>query len=583
MGAPTLGAVMNLSVVVLDYDGTIATSGVLHPDVRAAIAQVRAAGLTVILATGRILADLQRVMGDVRLVDAVVAENGAVLAFPDTGRSTALSPVPTMLIDHLRQRGVELVAGECIVEADAAAAPIVLESIRALELPLVVAFNRGRLMVLPQGVSKATGLRDALRALRLSEHNALAIGDAENDHALLEACEVGVAVGWGSAALKAIADEVIDGDGPGAVAAYVRQLAVRNPPVSDRLRRHRVLLGTTADGQRLSLAVRGRNVLVSGDPRSGKSWLAGLLCEQLILQHYCVCVIDPEGDYGTLESLPGVVTFGGESPPPRPYEVARTLRHPDVSMVVDLSRLSHDAKQDYVRTLLPLLAGLRTRGGVPHRIVLDEAHYFIGTPDTGRLALDTRGGGYTLITYRPEHLPVAIRSASDVTLLTRTTDPRQLGAMHAEVVERQAAHLSLGEAVLLGACDESAAGPRAFRIAPRLTTHVRHRQKYLDVPVANRLGFAFTRLNRQWGERVHTLTEFTAALGECPPDILAGHLERGDISRWVSGVFGDYVLAARVRELEQLHRLGQPLDRVDALRQLVDERYALLEAAPTCA
>ena len=60
-------------------------------------------------------------------------------------------------------------------------------------------------MVLPQGVSKATGLHAALRLLRRSEHNAVGVGDAENDHALLGACELGVAVGWGSPALQATA------------------------------------------------------------------------------------------------------------------------------------------------------------------------------------------------------------------------------------------------------------------------------------------------------------------------------------------------------------------------------------------
>jgi hypothetical protein len=123
------------------------------------------------------------------------------------------------------------------------------------------------------------------------------------------------------------------------------------------------------------------------------------------VQHYCVCVIDPEGDYGSLEPLPGVVTFGGESPPPPPYEVARTLRHPDVSMVVDLSRLGPMPKRDYIRSLIPLLAGLRNRGGVPHRIVLDEAHYFVETEDNGRLLFDPRAGGYTLVSYRPVNFP----------------------------------------------------------------------------------------------------------------------------------------------------------------------------------
>jgi soluble P-type ATPase len=41
---------LNLSVVVLDYDGTIADNGVLHPEVRAAIAELRASGFTLVAA-----------------------------------------------------------------------------------------------------------------------------------------------------------------------------------------------------------------------------------------------------------------------------------------------------------------------------------------------------------------------------------------------------------------------------------------------------------------------------------------------------------------------------------------------------
>jgi hydroxymethylpyrimidine pyrophosphatase-like HAD family hydrolase len=118
---------LNLSVVVLDYDGTIASSGNLDPSVASASADLRAAGLTILLATGRILADLQRVMGDLRLVDAVVAENGAVVAFPDTGRSSTFGSLATALVDALHQRGVPLAVGECVIEAEADAAPVVLE------------------------------------------------------------------------------------------------------------------------------------------------------------------------------------------------------------------------------------------------------------------------------------------------------------------------------------------------------------------------------------------------------------------------------------------------------------------------
>src|SRR5262249_39564263 len=155
-------------------------------------------------------------------------------------------------------------------------------------------------------------------------------------------------------------------------------------PTPPRARR-RLVLGFTDAGQEFSLAVRGRNVLVSGDTKSGKSWIAGLLCEQLILHGYCVCVIDPEGDYTSLEALPGVTVLGGDDPLPTPRELLRSLRYPDRSVVLDLSRIAHDEKMQYIRSLLPALNVLRRRTGLPHRILLDEAHYFLHDGDTQQL------------------------------------------------------------------------------------------------------------------------------------------------------------------------------------------------------
>jgi HAD superfamily hydrolase (TIGR01484 family) len=85
---------MKFCALALDFDGTIAQRDQLDPAVRAAIASLRAQGVVVILVTGRILSELRRVAGDLHFVDAVVAENGAVLEFPSSGHHTVLgSPV----------------------------------------------------------------------------------------------------------------------------------------------------------------------------------------------------------------------------------------------------------------------------------------------------------------------------------------------------------------------------------------------------------------------------------------------------------------------------------------------------------
>jgi hydroxymethylpyrimidine pyrophosphatase-like HAD family hydrolase len=145
---------MRFTVLALDYDGTIARDGVLDPEVRRAIADARERGITVAIVTGRILDDLRRVAGDLRFVDAVVAENGAVVAFPGGDHSVALATSPPqLLVDDLRKRGVSIEVGQSVIEADARFAPEFLGAIRELELPYVLVFNRSRLMALPSGVS----------------------------------------------------------------------------------------------------------------------------------------------------------------------------------------------------------------------------------------------------------------------------------------------------------------------------------------------------------------------------------------------------------------------------------------------
>jgi hydroxymethylpyrimidine pyrophosphatase-like HAD family hydrolase len=61
-------------------------------------------------------------------------------------------------------------------------------------------------MILPTGINKETGVREALASLGLSEANLIAVGDAENDHALLNHAALSVAVGNALESLKEDAD-----------------------------------------------------------------------------------------------------------------------------------------------------------------------------------------------------------------------------------------------------------------------------------------------------------------------------------------------------------------------------------------
>ncbi|HEU0199075.1 MAG TPA: HAD family hydrolase, partial [Burkholderiaceae bacterium] len=178
---------MRYQVLAVDYDGTLAERGAVSPATVAALDRLTATGRKLVLVTGRQLDDLLGVFPEIELCDRVVAENGALLYCPATRERTPLGPPPPPeFIRALRKRGVApLAAGASIVATEQPHESTVLEAIRDLGLELQVIFNKGAVMVLPASVNKATGLAAALDELGLSARNVAAIGDAENDHALL--------------------------------------------------------------------------------------------------------------------------------------------------------------------------------------------------------------------------------------------------------------------------------------------------------------------------------------------------------------------------------------------------------------
>jgi len=578
---------VKFKALAVDYDGTIAQDGILDPDVRIAIAEARTRGIIFVLVTGRVLVDLERAAGELDFADAIVAENGAVLEFPNRYSRLIGSPAPVPFLDELRQRGIPFTTGQCVVEADAKSAQQILAVIRELELPLMLLFNRSRLMVLPQGVSKSVGLRQALSALHLSRHNTIAIGDAENDHDLLATCELGVAVAWGSKSLQRVADQVLEGNGPAAVAPFIRQSAheIRLPPT--RIGRYSIALGKREDGSNADLSIRGRNLLVSGDSHSGKSWVTGLTCERLILQGYSVCVVDPEGDYRALDTLPGIVVFGGEDPPPQLPDLARALRHPEMGAVIDLSHVRSKSKIDYLYSLLPMLASLRRATGLPHRIVIDEAHYFLHGPHAADL-LDLSLNAYTLVTYRVSDLNAGILRTIEATIVNRTSDPNEVQALHAMAGGQDSvAHwtqvlegLAVNQAVILPNTQEAAGRLCRVDLSPRITSHVRHKAKYLDVQLIEEQGFVFTQDSKPCGTSARTLKQFISLLRTCPWSVLEGHMRQGDFSRWINNVFHDRILADNIRKLEERCRAGDLHGLSCALVTVIQERYEVSPEIP---
>src|SRR5687767_8624108 len=98
---------MRYYALATDYDGTIATGGVVAGHVIAALERLRASGRQAILITGRRLEDLQQVFPRLNVFDSVVAENGAVLYWPETRSVDQLAPPPPpAFLDAVRARGI---------------------------------------------------------------------------------------------------------------------------------------------------------------------------------------------------------------------------------------------------------------------------------------------------------------------------------------------------------------------------------------------------------------------------------------------------------------------------------------------
>ena len=367
---------MRYTAIALDFDGTIAHDSVVPPHVADGLRRLKETGRKLVLVTGRELPELLGIFPEVGLFDRVVAENGALLYCPDSGEKRDLGdPPPEALLKLLLARGVPLSVGRSIIATVEPHETTVLEAIKQLGLERPVIFNKGAVMILPPGINKASGLAAALQELGLSARNLVAVGDAENDHALLEAAEYSVAVSNAIPTLKEAADRVTReprGDGVlEVVADLIESDLARSPP---RRERRAITIGKDASGEPFTLAPAGVSLLVTGAPRSGKSALARAVLARLCSLGYQFCVLDGRGEY--LDFEPAVV-FGTQDHTPDPTEVFTALEKPEAQAVVCLAAIPKRERAAFFRNFSLALRGLRERTGRPHWLIVDEAQELV--------------------------------------------------------------------------------------------------------------------------------------------------------------------------------------------------------------
>ena len=506
--------------VAVDYDGTLTTTARPEARVLNTLQKIRRSGLKVLLSTGRILSELRADFADVdEHFDAIVCENGGVLVLPNSNPKPLAPPVSKVLEARLRTKGVALRRGQVLLAGHVKDDGVITSEIGTLGLDCQILRNRNELMILPAGVSKGSGSLDAHAELGISYHNCIAIGDAENDHSLLERCEVSVAVSNAIGPLKEHADVVLDEPNGHGVSAFLSSDFSKLGS-----QRWHLELGRLPGGTSVRIPAARINLLITGPSRSGKSYLVGMLAERLLSMGYNFCLFDFEGDHIRLGNLRGVVTLGGNQPLPSTTTLRRLIGHRFSSLIVDLSLVDEGTKQQYALESLSALRQLREETGLPHWLIVEESH-LIDNDDLGVMADCLAQTGVCRITYRPSDLDSERRLS---TIIQMTSE---------------------GYATV----DGNGSDPqRRFVPGCRATPHVRHLHKYEEAQLPQERHFIFRDHQAPTGRSAGNLFEFVAEIRCANSDVLRHHASHRDFSRWISGVFQEKKLAEELRRIEEM-------------------------------
>jgi hypothetical protein len=566
---------MRYFCLICDYDGTIAHDGRCAPSTIEALKRVRASGRRLVLATGRQFSELEQVFPEYTIFDRIVAENGAVLYRPASKDCKALAePPPPEFVEELRRRGVyPLSVGQSIVATWHPFETTVLDVIREMGLELQVIFNKDAVMVLPSSVNKATGVQVALNEMKLSPHNAVGVGDAENDHAFLAMCECSVAVENALPALKERADVVTKGDhGTGVEELIGKLLSEDLASLGPRMKRHHILLGRAEDGSDFSLDPYESRLVIAGPSGGGKSTTVAAIVERLVEKKYQVCLFDPEGDYDEFEQF---VTLGGPQRIPGTSEILEVLNAMEHSLSINLLGVPLADRPSMFMSLLSRIQELRAKTGRPHWVVIDEAHHLLpATLDSASLTIPKELSSFALVTVHPDQVARAI--------LTSTNGLIAIGSNPSSVIVQFSAGAGkdlrptkmpeppreTGE-VIAWLFHESQQ-PVKVKVEPAKAELRRHRRKYESGELGEDKSFYFRGAEGKLNLRAQNMKMFTQLAEGIDEDTWNHHLRQSDYSQWLRDAVKDSQIAEEVAKIERDSQLGPSESRaqiLDAIRK----------------
>ncbi len=324
---------MQFHVLAVDYDGTIAHNGEVDEATLAALQRLRETGRKLVLVSGRRLEPLQELFAELTIFEKVVAENGALLYDPHTNEEKLLSDAtPPEFAERLSAAGVDrLETGRVIVATWQPYEAIALELIREMGLELQIIFNKDAVMILPTGINKAVGLKIALEEIGISPVNTVAVGDAENDLAMLNMCGASAAVANALQTVKDQATIKLEKERGEGVSELIELIVSTDLTQVSKAPKRNLQLHQGLDGVPLTIPLVGESIFVTGGPGGGKSKFALTFLERLSEVGAQCVILDPEGDY---QDLSDSIVLGTADRAPDIEEVIGVLRQPSEHCVV---------------------------------------------------------------------------------------------------------------------------------------------------------------------------------------------------------------------------------------------------------
>jgi Cof subfamily protein (haloacid dehalogenase superfamily) len=264
---------MVVRLIALDVDGTLLDSThALRPRVAAAVRDVQADGVTVTLATGKLLESVRPMLAEMGLRGPQIVLNGAATVDSATGGALRFCPLreehrqaviqtvrrqdPTVLVSHFALDGIYMDQEHPLVGVFAEygegppryvpdllstplppAAKILLSGdaeqlarIRAAVTPMlgrrvtITTTTPDFLEFFDPAAGKGTALAALRATLNLPREAVMAIGDGENDVPLLREAGVAVAMANGAEATRRAADLIAPSNDQDGVAVILEQL-----------------------------------------------------------------------------------------------------------------------------------------------------------------------------------------------------------------------------------------------------------------------------------------------------------------------------------------------------------------------